>query len=295
MSPTDPPLPPNDDEPAEGGGEPGDQARDAEAGAGEIPDGPESTEVLPPVDGAEPTEVLAATETESPSQAMRRRVSHRRYVIRRIVVLVCLLLILGGVIGLIVWAVRGDGDGEIATADSTEPTTPVESSDPETKAPRTTDESSSPDTKDAADTTEASDSNGNPIIGVSPATSDTENADGDDSSIPETSDAPEDTTDPDDTTTETSVGEVTYDLDSEPPCEIGQPLSRGDAGPQVRCLQERLNEVTMGGEELRVDGGFGEETDDAVRQLQEAHDLRVDGIVGPATGDLLGIWPEDDE
>ena len=58
----------------------------------------------------------------------------------------------------------------------------------------------------------------------------------------------------------------------------------------MQCLQERLNEVTVGGDDPGVDGAFGEQTEQAVRAFQEANELGVDGIVGPATGELLGIW-----
>ena len=68
-------------------------------------------------------------------------------------------------------------------------------------------------------------------------------------------------------------------------------MRRGDTGPQVECLQERLNEITVGGQQFAVDGAFGEQTEAAVRAFQQANELAVDGIVGPATGELLGIWP----
>ena len=58
----------------------------------------------------------------------------------------------------------------------------------------------------------------------------------------------------------------------------------------VVTSQERLNEVTVGGEQFAADGAFGEQTEEAVREFQEANDLGVDGVVGPATGELLGIW-----
>ena len=97
----------------------------------------------------------------------------------------------------------------------------------------------------------------------------------------------------DTTATESSPpGTVEYDLSIDPTCTIGQTLRRGDTGPQVECLQERLNEITVGGTSFAVDGAFGEQTEEAVRAFQAAQQLGVDGIVGPTTGGALGIWPE---
>jgi peptidoglycan hydrolase-like protein with peptidoglycan-binding domain len=87
-------------------------------------------------------------------------------------------------------------------------------------------------------------------------------------------------------------GTVVYDLGSDPTCTIGQELSQGSAGPQVQCLQERLNEITVGGTPLPEDGVYGEQTEAAVRAFQDANDLTPDGVVGPTTGGALGIWPE---
>ena len=94
------------------------------------------------------------------------------------------------------------------------------------------------------------------------------------------------------TATESSPpGTVVYDLDSEASCEIGQTLRRGDAGPQVAVP---AGAAQRGHRRWRadpaVDGAFGEQTEAAVRAFQEANELGVDGIVGPATGELLGIW-----
>jgi hypothetical protein len=84
---------------------------------------------------------------------------------------------------------------------------------------------------------------------------------------------------------------MVYDLTSEPTCTIGQTLSRGSAGPQVQCLQQRLNEVTIGGTPVPEDGRYGDETEVAVRAFQQANGLTADGAVGPITGGALGIWP----
>lgn len=56
----------------------------------------------------------------------------------------------------------------------------------------------------------------------------------------------------------------------------GKPLQLGSTGINVKRIQEAL-----GG--LEVDGKFGPKTDAAVRAFQKAHDLKVDGIVGPVT------------
>jgi zinc D-Ala-D-Ala carboxypeptidase len=61
-------------------------------------------------------------------------------------------------------------------------------------------------------------------------------------------------------------------------------------GQDVMCLQTRLEEVTVDGEELAVDGKFGPMTDEAVRRFQSANSLTVDGVVGRQTATLLGIW-----
>lgn len=56
----------------------------------------------------------------------------------------------------------------------------------------------------------------------------------------------------------------------------GKPLQSGSTGINVKRVQQAL----MG---LEVDGKFGPKTDAAVRAFQKAHDLKVDGIVGPVT------------
>lgn len=58
----------------------------------------------------------------------------------------------------------------------------------------------------------------------------------------------------------------------------------------MRCLQQRLSDVAVGGDPIIVDGQFGPATDAAVRQFQSAHGLTVDGIVGSQTAERLGIW-----
>ena len=87
------------------------------------PTGTEPTEVLPPT-GTEPTEVLvagavAADGTGEFTREHRRRVSHRRYVMRRIGVAVATLAIVGGGIALLV-ALLGDDDEGAGGTDSTD-------------------------------------------------------------------------------------------------------------------------------------------------------------------------------
>jgi hypothetical protein len=63
-------------------------------------------------------------------------------------------------------------------------------------------------------------------------------------------------------------------------------LSMGDRGPEVRKLQEKLNEHGAG---LVVDGIFGRGTHAAVMAFQAANGLVVDGIVGKKTWAALGV------
>ena len=57
-------------------------------------------------------------------------------------------------------------------------------------------------------------------------------------------------------------------------------LMEGSEGRQVRLLQ-----AALGG--IKVDGIFGPETEEAVRQFQSSHGLAVDGIAGPLTNAAL--------
>lgn len=58
-------------------------------------------------------------------------------------------------------------------------------------------------------------------------------------------------------------------------------LQLGDAGPAVRRLQRALRRA--GKSPGSVDGQFGPDTERAVRDLQQAHDVDPDGIAGPQT------------
>lgn len=62
-----------------------------------------------------------------------------------------------------------------------------------------------------------------------------------------------------------------------------KPWMRGD---DVSALQQALSEV---GGAIRVDGVFGNETENAVTRFQRKNGLTPDGIVGPATRAALGI------
>ena len=61
-------------------------------------------------------------------------------------------------------------------------------------------------------------------------------------------------------------------------------LKRGSSGTAVRQLQEALKEA--GHDPGPIDGEFGPATETAVRAVQTAAHVTVDGIVGPQT------WPK---
>jgi hypothetical protein len=69
-------------------------------------------------------------------------------------------------------------------------------------------------------------------------------------------------------------------------------LRRGDRGEWVRHLQQSL--ADMGIDPGPVDGTFGEMTEQAVLDFQGSSGLDVDGVVGSATWDALGV-PEREE
>ncbi|HWL41529.1 MAG TPA: CopD family protein [Ilumatobacter sp.] len=76
----------------------------------------------------------------------------------------------------------------------------------------------------------------------------------------------------------------------EPACTVtGTPLSLGAQGDDVVCLQSALAARDVYADQ--ASGTFDEATDVAVRAFQAADGLLVDGVVGPATGEALGIWP----
>ncbi|MCP5119608.1 MAG: peptidoglycan-binding protein, partial [bacterium] len=67
-------------------------------------------------------------------------------------------------------------------------------------------------------------------------------------------------------------------------------LKLGSQGDDVAALQRRLNE--LGFNAGAADGIFGGGTRAAVEQFQQSRNLRVDGIVGPATAEALGLLAE---
>jgi peptidoglycan hydrolase-like protein with peptidoglycan-binding domain len=63
-------------------------------------------------------------------------------------------------------------------------------------------------------------------------------------------------------------------------------LGPGSTGQGVRCVQNGYNRIAGAG--LAVDGSYGPATMEATRNFQRYFGLRVDGVVGPITGGLLG-------
>ncbi|MGH9270870.1 MAG: peptidoglycan-binding domain-containing protein, partial [Ilumatobacteraceae bacterium] len=58
----------------------------------------------------------------------------------------------------------------------------------------------------------------------------------------------------------TTVPAVTYDLTVPATCSMGAPAEFGSSGEDVRCLQERLQQVSSGGTPVAPDGQFGAAT-----------------------------------
>lgn len=93
------------------------------------------------------------------------------------------------------------------------------------------------------------------------------------------------------------------EADADLAVEFGTSLQRGDRGPAVSELQNRLNQLLIAQssvremraspwspsemEPLRIDGDFGPRTEAAVKAFQRAHHLVPDGIVGPLTREML--------
>lgn len=244
---------------------------------------PEPTAVIPPIDGAGDLSVT--------QQIRRKRVSHRRYVARRALVGLAALAVVGGAVLAAVLLMGGDDDepdasersvpvatSEPAAAETTEvqstttaaePTSTTAAATSSSAAPTTTRPSATPGTGGATSTTAAPTTTRPRTTTTTPAASDSEPS-----------------------TTGTPSGDLpTYDLDKSPDCEMQGSVQLGESGPDVACLEERLEEVTVGGVSFEVDEVFDEDTEAAVRQFQEANNLIVDGEVGPESGQLLRIWP----
>ncbi|HWO97608.1 MAG TPA: L,D-transpeptidase family protein [Bacillus sp. (in: firmicutes)] len=64
-------------------------------------------------------------------------------------------------------------------------------------------------------------------------------------------------------------------------------LIKGSRGSDVKELQRLL--TAKGYNTKGIDGFFGSNTERAVLQFQKAHNLKVDGVVGPATKKALGM------
>lgn len=89
----------------------------------------------------------------------------------------------------------------------------------------------------------------------------------------------------------TSASSSSPDLDTPSESEkasetLGFPLLRlGSEGTEVERLQQRLS--GLGFYSGEIDGIFGEETEESVKQFQEQFELEIDGIVGRTTWETL--------
>ena len=75
-----------------------------------------------------------------------------------------------------------------------------------------------------------------------------------------------------------------YQYDQTIPSTTKPTLHKGDKGESVELLQELL---ILHNYPVKVDGIFGDVTDDAVRKFQLSKALPIDGIVGPRTWSSL--------
>ena len=88
---------------------------------------------------------------------------------------------------------------------------------------------------------------------------------------------------------ETDVARTAARLNGAPPAVVGgRSLYRGLTGEDVKKLQRVLN-AWYPSLKLLADGVFGERTESAVIDLQKRAKLVADGVVGPATRELLGL------
>lgn len=66
----------------------------------------------------------------------------------------------------------------------------------------------------------------------------------------------------------------------------GSVLKKGSRGPAVKEIQQKL--TSLGFSTKGIDGVFGSNTENAVRQFQKSRGLKADGIVGTETRNALG-------
>lgn len=75
---------------------------------------------------------------------------------------------------------------------------------------------------------------------------------------------------------------------------FGRVLKRGEEGKDVETLQGNLNSLGMRdarGQELQVDGNFGNRTEEAVKRFQSRQRLKIDGKFGEkSTAAMGGKW-----
>lgn len=64
-------------------------------------------------------------------------------------------------------------------------------------------------------------------------------------------------------------------------------LRRGDEGEDVKVMQEALNK--KGSQQVKVDGSFGRDMEEAVRDFQRKNSIGVDGEIGAQTREKLRI------
>ena len=62
-------------------------------------------------------------------------------------------------------------------------------------------------------------------------------------------------------------------------------LGRGNAGPEVKTLQNNL--AKLGYDVGEVDGKFGPKTEKALKDFQQDREIQVDGVVGPETSKAI--------
>jgi peptidoglycan hydrolase-like protein with peptidoglycan-binding domain len=88
------------------------------------------------------------------------------------------------------------------------------------------------------------------------------------------------------------VGRITW-LNIDEADQSEPVLRKGSKGLPVRRLESRMTaaKYDTGG----VDGRFGAKTEAAVKELQEQAALEVDGIVGPATWEVVNTFEAEGE